>query len=421
MWWLYQTVYLLALVAIGPLLLLWRGRHYWATLAGRFGGFEGEPVRDGLWIHAVSVGEAGVAATLARALPDATPLVVTTITPTGQERARALFRRRAAVAYHPFELGFALRRFLARFRPRALVLCEGDYWPLALRAARRRRLPVAVVNARVSDRAFPRLLRLRPLVRRLMLDRVDRFGVQTEGDRERLLELGVAASRVTVTGNLKFEAPEPVERPELERLVARLAAGRQILVAGSTMPGEEELVLSAFAAAGGALRAMLILAPRHPERFDEVFGQVLRRHPEALRRCGLGEDEGVEPPVLLLDTLGELASLYRHAAGAFIGGTLVPTGGHNPIEAARFGIPVAVGPSMENFREIAEAFDERRAWVRVRHGEELGRVFGDWLDRPAERRTLGARGAELVASHRGALERTARLLDPLLRAVERPR
>jgi len=420
MWWLYQALYLLALVAIGPLLLLRRGRHYWATLAGRLGGFDGEPVRSGLWIHAVSVGETSVAATLARALPEALPLLVTTITPTGQERARALFRRRAAVAYHPFELGFAVRRFLGRFTPRALVLVEGDYWPLVLRAVRRRGLPVAVVNGRVSDRTFPRLLRLRPLVRRLLLDRVDRFGVQTEADRQRLLELGVGAERVVVTGNLKFEAPEPTERPELRALVARLAGGRDVLVAGSTMPGEEELVLDAFAAAGGAERALLVLAPRHPERFDEVEGRIRGRFPAARRRSDPASGGSDRPPVLLLDTLGELASLYRHADGAFVGGTLVPTGGHNPIEAARFGVPVAVGPSMDNFREIASAFDEVRAWARVDGAEELGRVLTEWLDRPEERRALGARGAELVERHRGALARTRLLLQPLLDAVERP-
>jgi len=417
MWWLYQTLYLLALLGAGPVLLARRGRHYLTTLAGRLGAFDGEPVRRGLWIHAVSVGETGVATTLARALPAALPLVVTTITPTGQERARAALGGRAAVAYHPFDLAFAVRRFLGRFEPGALVLCEGDLWPLALREARRRGLPVAVVNGRISDRAYPRLARFRPLVARLLLERIDRFGVQTERDRERLIALGVAPERVVVTGNLKFEAPEPPARPELEARVAELAAGRPLLVAGSTMPGEEGAVLDAFAAAGGGERALLVVAPRHPERFDEVWDLVRRRFPGAVRRSS---SPLAAPPVLLLDTLGELAALYRQAQGAFVGGTLVATGGHNPIEAARFGVPVAAGPSMENFREIAEAFDGADAWRRARDAAGLGRLLRDWLDEPAAAAALGRRGADLVAAHRGALGRTLALLEPLLARLEAP-
>ena len=165
MWPLYQIAVALVAVVAAPFALLARGGRYRATLAGRLGRFEGEAVRDGLWIHAVSVGEVGVAATLVRALPPDLPIVVTTVTPTGQERARTLFAGRASVAYFPLELGFAVERFLDRFAPRALVLCEGDYWPLVLHRARRRGLPIAVVNGRLSDRSFPRLRRLRAAVR----------------------------------------------------------------------------------------------------------------------------------------------------------------------------------------------------------------------------------------------------------------
>ncbi len=172
MWWLYQALFALLLATAGPVLLLVRGRHYWATLRGRLGPREPLAHGGGLWIHAVSVGEVAVAATLARRLPAEIPLVVTTVTPTGQERAVRLLGDRATVAYLPFELGFAVRRFFAAARPRALVLVEGDYWPLILRAAARRDMPVAVVNGRVSDRSFPRLRLLRPIVRRLLLDRV---------------------------------------------------------------------------------------------------------------------------------------------------------------------------------------------------------------------------------------------------------
>jgi len=416
MWPLYQIVVALAAAAVAPIALLARRGRYRATLAGRLGRYRGEAVRDALWIHAVSVGEVGVAATLVRALPPELPLVVTTITPTGQERAQALFAGRAAVAYFPLELGFAIERFLDRFAPRALVLCEGDYWPLVLHRARLRGIPIAVVNGRLSDRSFPRLRRLRGPVRRLLLDPIERFGVQTAADRDRLLALGASEARVQVTGNLKFETPAPPARPELDALVGRLAAGRPVLVAGSTMAGEEEAVLDAFASAGGGARALLVLAPRHPERFDEVAERIARRHPDAVRRSA-GPSAGGRPDVLLLDSLGELAALYRLASGAFVGGTLAPIGGHNPIEPARFGVPVAAGPSMENFREIADRFDADGAWRRVADARELGAAFAAWLDAPESARELGVRGARLVEANRGALGRTLELLAPILARV----
>jgi 3-deoxy-D-manno-octulosonic-acid transferase len=365
------------------------------------------------------VGEVGVAAALARGLPEGEPQLVTTVTPTGQERARAAFPG-ASVAYLPFDLGPPVTRFYGRFRPRALVLVEGDYWPLVLRGAVRRDLPVAVVNGRVGDRSFRRMRRLRPLLGPL-LGRVARFGVQSDADAERLRALGVPAERVRVTGNLKYESPEPPPLPDLEAMLAALAAGRPVLVAGSTMGKEEEKVLAAFRAAGGGRRALLVLAPRHDNRWDEVAALLAREEGLSwVRRSALpgaagpSEGGGGRPDVLLLDSLGELASLYRRAAGAFIGGTLVPSGGHNPLEAARWGVPVAVGPSMENFREMAADFGRRDAWAQVPGPAELGEVFGGWLDDPAAARALGARGRELVEANRGALARTLELLEPIV-------
>ncbi|MGE0641600.1 MAG: 3-deoxy-D-manno-octulosonic acid transferase [Thermoanaerobaculia bacterium] len=419
MWWLYQAALGAALLAVAPWLLARRGRHYLPTLRGR-------RVRDAaappgapgtLWIHAVSVGEAAVASALAHRLPSDLPLLVTTITPTGQARARsgvAALAPRATVAYLPFDLGPPVERFLSRYAPAALVLVEGDYWPLLLARVRRRGLPVAVINGRLSDRSFPRLLRIRPLVRKLLLDPVDRFGVQTETDRERLEALGVGADRISVTGNLKFDFPEPPELPELAARMKQWADGRPLLVAGSTMPGEEEAVLAAFALAGGPERALLVVAPRHPDRFGDAWELARGRFPGSLRRSAGG---GNRPAVVLLDSIGELAALYRYAAAAFVGGTLAPTGGHNPIEPARFGVPVAVGPSMENFREIAERFDAAAAWSRVRDSADLGALWLRLLGAPEEARALGARGRELVDAGRGATERTLELLAPLVGAV----
>jgi 3-deoxy-D-manno-octulosonic-acid transferase len=402
------------LSAAAPVLLMRRGSHYLPTLRGRLGHHPPLEPAHRLWIHAVSVGEVGVAATLIRALPRATPVVLTTVTPTGQAVAQRSLAAIAQVAYLPFDLGFAVQRFLDAYTPSALVLVEGDLWPLLLERVKRRSLPVIVVNGRLSDRGFARLRRLRRWVR-LILQPVDLYGVQTERDQERLLELGVPAERVRVTGNLKFESPEPPTLPALEAQVRELAGGRAILIAGSTMPGEEAAVLDAFARVGPA-RAVLLLAPRHPERCAEIEALVAARGLAAIRRSRLSMDLGAasQPAVILLDTMGELASLYRLASGVFIGGTLVPSGGHNPLEAARFAAPIAVGPSMKNFAEMAALYDARAAWRRVADAGELAAAWTEWLDQPAIGRVLGERAAGILAENRGALERTLELVRPLL-------
>lgn len=424
MWILYQLAMAGTLLLAGPFLLARRGRHYLATLAGRWGRQPPGALPAALWIHAVSVGEVGVAVTLARALPAPLELVLTTITPTGQERARATLGKRAQITYLPFDLAGPIRRFFATYRPRALVLVEGDLWPLLLNLARRRGIEPIVVNGRISDRSFRRMRRLRALVGPLLAP-VDRFGVQTEEDRNRLLELGVPPERVVTTGNLKFDTPEPVSRPEVEQAILALAAGRAVVVAGSTMAGEEERVLRAHRRAGGGKRSLLVLAPRHPERWPRVAEllaasglSVALRSRLAPGGPGAAAASPGRPDVLLLDSLGELAALYRVADVAFVGGTLVDTGGHNPLEAARFGVPVAVGPSMENFREIAEAFDAARAWGRAADADALGDLVERWLRDPEEARRVGEAGRALIAANRGALERTLRLLEPTLAALE---
>ena len=426
-WLLYQLVIAVGLALAAPFLLARRGRHYLTTLAGRLGWHPDEPpdepapaARKRLWIHAVSVGEVMVAATLVRRLPDDLPLVITTVTPTGQERAQALIadaEGRRQVAYLPFDVGFAVSAFFRRFEPAALILVEGDYWPLVLEAARRRALPVAVINGRVGERSGRRLARVPALTRKLFFDAVAAFAVQTDEDRRRLIAGGAPAERVTVTGNLKFDASEPRPLPELEDVIRRLAAGRPILLAGSTMPGEEEQILDAFAEIGAGEGALLLIAPRHPERFDPVARLIEDRGLTCLRRSRL-DDDGQARDVLLLDSLGELASLYRVADVAFIGGTLVPTGGHNPLEPACFAVPIVVGPSMHNFREMAESFDQAEAWARVANAGELAALWRAWLADRHEARSVGRRAAELLTANRGALDRTLEIVEPLLPAGE---
>jgi len=400
------------LLVVGPFLLLRRGRHYLGSLPGRLGRYTGEAPDAPLWVHAVSVGEVGVAHTLIRGLPAHLPLLITTVTPTGQALAKRLFKDRAAVAYLPFDLGPIVERFLDHYSPRALVLVEGDLWPLLLSRVQARGLPIAVVNGRVSDRSFRRMTRLEPLLGPIF-GPVDRFGMQSEADRKRLLDLGVPAERVVVSGNLKFETPTQKAKPELAEAIRNLAAGRPILVVGSTMSGEEEEILAAFRQIGGGKRALLVLAPRHPERWNEVAALVQARGQSLTRRTDLTAASAATD-ILLLDSLGELAAIYEVGLGCFIGGTLVPTGGHNPLEAALHGVAISVGPSMENFREIAAAFESGTAWQQVVSTDELAQVWNTWISEPEEAAALGRRGLSVVAANRGSLRTTTALLESLV-------
>ena len=420
-WLLYQSAFAAVLPLAAPLLAARRGfSHYRTTLRGRLAQALPAPAAapGALWIHAVSVGEVGVAATLGRLLPPGLPLCVTTVTPTGQAQARRLFPPPAAVGYLPFDLAFAVRRFFDAIAPRLLLLCEGDYWPLVLREARRRRLPVVVVNGRMSDRAFARQKHLGKL-NRLFYGAVDFFAMQTAEDRERLLALGVEPAKVAVGGNLKFDARPPAPKPELEAAIENLAAGRPILVAGSTLEGEEEALLAALGELGRE-KLLLVLAPRHPERWDAVEKLVEGRGFSLLRRSrldlgpGAAAPAGKAPEVLLLDSLGELAAVYRLGAAAFVGGTLVPKGGHNPIEPAHFGVPVLVGPSMFNFREIGERFARAQAWRRLDHARQLAPALAELLADPAAAAALGGRARALLEENRGAAARTLELIQPFL-------
>lgn len=415
MWLLYQLLYALAAVIVGPWLLLRRGRHYLESLYPRLGKvpLSLEPT---LWVHAVSVGEVNVAASLAPILSGSRPLVVTTVTPSGQDRARSRFSGNL-VTYLPFELGFAVRRFFDRLKPAGLILCEGDLWPLVLREARRRRVPAVVVNARISARSFRRMRFLNRLLAPI-LEPIAAFAVQTELDGRRLMALGVAADKITITGNLKFETGRPAELPELEVAITSLAQGRPILVAGSTMRGEEDQVVEAFKRLGGGNRALLVLAPRHPERWPRVVARLAKtglslRQRSQIDLAALDTKNEASPRVdiLVLDSLGELAAVYGLGAGAFIGGTLVTTGGHNPIEAACHGVAIAAGPSMHNFKEIEARFNDDRAWRRVGSATELAAVWDEWLRDPEAAATLGRRAALVFENNQGALAKTRAFLE----------
>lgn len=390
------------------------------TLRRRFfGPRPADEPTESLWMHAVSVGETGVAAVLAQRLPASGRLCFTTVTPTGQRAAARALGERIDLAYLPFDLFWAVYRFLAWARPRAAVLVEGDYWPFLLSTLRRRRVPVYVVNGRLSDRSFDRLKLLPRALTRAWFRPITRFGVQSEQERERFLALGLDADRVVVTGNMKFDQRPPTRHPGLEERLRELADGRPILVAGSTMQSEDEKVLQAFDELAG--EAMLLLAPRHPERSPAVRDLAVKHGFRVAMRSNLQapplrspNDGRGRPDVVILDTIGELAGLYRLAACAFIGGTLVDTGGHNPLEPAAHAAPIVAGPSMHNFRAIAREFDRARAWRLVNDATELADVWRDCLADPESAAGYGHRARQLLEDNRGAVDTTFEFLQPLI-------
>jgi len=314
-----------------------------------------------IWLHAVSLGEVKAAGPLLERLRASYPqlrVVMTTSTRTGWQAARDTLLPDETVLFPPFDLAWICRRFLRRIRPQAVLVMETELWPNLFREVKRLGAPLLLVNGRISDRAFPRYKATRFFWRRV-LAQPDTVLAQSHCDAERFLALGADPPKVRVAGNIKY-AIRPSFAPIVPKLraVAEQAAAGPILVAGSTMPGEEKFLLAALRELGREFpRLWMILAPRHPERFEAVAEEVQASGIPLVRRSQLDSKTIPQlPGVLLLDTTGELGSVYELATVAFVGGTLVPTGGHNILEPACFGKPIVIGPSMTNFQEIADAF-----------------------------------------------------------------
>jgi 3-deoxy-D-manno-octulosonic-acid transferase len=376
-----------------------------------------------IWVHAVSLGEVLAVGRLViemrRAFPQHRVLVSTT-TDTGQDLARKRFGEEN-VFYFPMDFAFAIRPYLRVLRPEMMVLAETEFWPNFLRLVRASGARIAVVNARISDRSWPRYRRFGGPLRK-MLGQIDLFLAQTPEDGSRLQSLGADPGRVEVTGNLKFDVNLPPAPPIVESLWKSLAAegAGPVLVCGSTVEDEEAPLLRAFENVRvGHPRAVMILAPRHPERFDKVVG-LLRQLEISFYRRSAWRGEPLAGAVLLVDTIGELAWLYALADVAFVGGSLVPRGGHNIIEPAQHGVAIVTGNHTENFRDIVSLFQSRDA-VRLVGLSELPLTLMHLLDHPAERRALGQRAQQTIQSQMGATERTLNALENLLaRTSDRP-
>jgi len=369
-----------------------------------------------IWIHAVSVGEVLAVSGLVGLLRNKLPgyrVVISTTTDTGQDLARKRFGEEN-VFYFPMDFGFAIRPYFHALRPELVVLAETEFWPNFLRIAPASGARVAVVNARISDRSWPRYLRFRWALRRVLAN-VDLFLSQTEEDRMRIESIGADPGRLRVAGNLKFDLSlpsPPLIVGTLRRSLAADGAG-PVLVCGSTVEDEEPPLLRAFENVRVSHpRAVMILAPRHPERFETVAA-LLEQMGIASHRRSRWNGEPLAGAVLLVDTIGELAALYALADVAFVGGSLVPRGGHNIIEPAQHGVAIVTGNHTENFRDIVGLFQSRDA-VRIVGLAELPLVLMHLLENDAERMALGRRAKETILSQMGASSRTLEALQTLL-------
>jgi 3-deoxy-D-manno-octulosonic-acid transferase len=377
-----------------------------------------------IWVHAVSVGEVLAVTRLVKELETALPdhrIVVSTTTRTGQALARERFGANR-VFYCPLDLPWAVRVYLNTLRPQMLILAETEFWPNLLSGCFRRGIPVAVVNTRISDRSWPRYRRLRALWKPF-LSRLSLVLAQSETDAERLRALGCTARAVSVSGNLKFDV-RAAEEVEATRLLRRLAARPRFLVAGSTLEGEEAVLIEAARAISLTNSFLItVLAPRHPERFAAVSALLDASGIPWVRRSewrgksveSLNPLQGGE--IVLLDTIGELASVYSLATVAFVGGSLIPAGGHNPLEPAQFGVPIVMGPHYANFRTITEDLLAQDA-VCIAEKGKLGEVLVDLLCDRNHAQGMGARARMIFAQQAGATARTIDALLPLTGAPQ---
>jgi 3-deoxy-D-manno-octulosonic-acid transferase len=424
------TVLLYCAVPFAFAVVLWRGlrdRAYRQGLGERFGfgrrtGVIGAPGCTGtLWLHAVSLGEMSAAAPLVRALRARYPqsaLVLTTATPTGRARARSLFGEDVDVRLLPYDMPGAVARFLERIRPRLALIMETEIWPNLYVEVERRGVPLVLASARLSANSVVRYRRFGGLFRGIF-SASSLIAAQTDVDAERFVAVGAQSARTRVVGNIKFDLELGAGVLERGRqLRTSFGNSRPVWIAGSTHAGEEEQVLAAHAE---LLRvepdALLLLVPRHPDRFAAVTGLLNARDMRFARRSG-GAIPDAATPVMLVDTVGELAALYASADVAFVGGSLVPIGGHNLLEPAALGVPVLTGPSHSNAKDIAQLLLARGAALQVADARELAAALTRLFRDPAERQRMGDIGRQAIEANRGSVARLLELIESLLPASE---
>jgi 3-deoxy-D-manno-octulosonic-acid transferase len=416
----YTLSLMLGLAIALPHYLIRFGK-YFPTLADRLGFLKLPQLHRSIWVHAVSVGEFKAVEPLLERLRCQFPgrtLVVSTTTPAGQDVAR---ERRDIVDHiccFPIDLPWCVRRALDRIAPETVIIAETEIWPNFLRACRARGVRVLMINGRISDKSFARYKYVRRWLGRV-LDDYAIIGMQSETDRKRIEALGANPQKVSVFGNLKYDVTlaSPSLDPELENL---LAGWKEVWIAASTMAGEEEYVLNAYKQVKATRpRLTLVIAPRHPNRFNAVFEIVKESGLDVVRRSEIGDSGGARTAgtssasVLLLDSMGELSAVFRYATLVFMGGSIAATGGHNILEPARHGKPVIFGPHMENFRDMSRLFLEAKAAVQIQTPAELAPTVSDLLSNAERASQIGRSAAAVVQQNAGATDRVLRVLEPV--------
>ncbi len=418
-----RTLYTICLYLLAPFVVMrlaWRGLRapdYWRRWPERFGNIEPPLGERVIWVHAVSVGEVLAAEPFIRALLEKYQeysLLVTTVTPTGSAQVMALFGSEVAHVYAPYDLPDAVARFLGRVQPRLAIVMETELWPNLFNACQRLKIPLLLVNARLSAKSVRGYRRVRSLIAQT-LAAVTEIAAQGKDDARRFALLGAPGDRITVTGNMKFEQRIPPGLFERAQVLRRdWGVGRPVWIAASTHEGEDELILDVFRQIRKKIDdCLLVLVPRHPERFSAVAELCRHRgYHTVLRSANVpcSADTGV----FVGDTMGELPLFYAAADVAFVGGSLVHTGGHNMLEPAALGIPVVTGPNVFNFTEISELLVESGACRKVESTAELEDTVTRWLLDANERHSVGERGRATIEKNRGALDKVLAIIGKYL-------
>lgn len=419
-----RLIYTALIFIAAPLafaLTVWRGIRdplYRDRRSERFGFSRLRFDAPAIWVHAVSVGEVQAAAALVRALRQQypqQPLLITTATPTGAQRVKALFGDAVSHAYLPYDLPGAVKRFLDRVRPQIAIIMETEVWPNLYRECGRRHIPLMLASARLSEKSVRRFRRIAGLFRDTLAQDIV-IGAQTQADADRFVAVGAQAARTCVTGNIKFDLQIPDEiRTQGQALREAQFSRRFVWVAGSTHEGEEQILLDAQRRVQSVREdALLVLVPRHPNRFDRVREWLSAQGTSYVARSA-GAAVTADTSVLLVDTLGELLMFYAAADVAFVGGSLVPVGGHNLLEPAALGLPILAGPNNFNAPDIARLLFDSHAAQEVRSVETLAAAILDLCTHPERRGEMGRAALAIVEANRGAVARVMKLIEPLIR------
>ena len=417
-----RYLYTFVIILLAPfftLRLFWKGRlnrGYRQRWLERFGIFETRPLQQSIWIHAASVGEVQATQQLVKQLQQRYPgkqIVFSTTTPTGAERVKLLYGNDVIHYYFPYDIPFVINRWLNHVRPEKLVMMETEIWPNLLIACQENHIPAILANGRLSEKSLRGYLRFGRFAHQVFQS-IRVVAVQSEDDAGRFKQVGVRPGQMHITGSVKFDVSQPaIAREQAEAMRRLIGTGRPVWIAASTREGEEEAVLAAHARVCEKIpEALMILVPRHPERFDKI-AQLCQQRGFTLMRRSSNKACTAEHNIFLGDSMGELPMMYQVADVAFVGGSLVDTGGQNVLEPASFGLPVLFGPSMYNFATISEMLLCEQAALRVDDAVVLADQVIAWLSDASERAIFGENARRLVEENRGATEKLVSLISAL--------